>query len=50
MSGNKRQGHVTLSFLKIDIRQWGPPVEGPIEPVGWGRPTFIIAASRAVEW
>ena len=26
---NKRQGHATLSFLKIDTRHWGPPIKGP---------------------
>ena len=27
---NKRQGHATLSFLKIDMRHWGSPIKGPI--------------------
>ena len=26
---NKRQRHATLSFLKIDMLHWGPPVDGP---------------------
>ena len=29
MAINKRQGHATLPFLKIDIRHWGSPVKGP---------------------
>ena len=26
---NKQQGHATLSFLKFDMRHWGPPIKGP---------------------
>ena len=26
---SKRQRHVTLPFLKIDMRHWGPPIKGP---------------------
>ena len=29
LRGKKRQRHVTLPFLKIDMRHWGPPVKGP---------------------
>ena len=30
IGGNKRQGHATLPFLKIDMRHWGAPIKGPI--------------------
>ena len=26
---NKRQGQLTLQFLKIDMRHWGPPIRAP---------------------
>ena len=30
---NKRKGHATLPILKIDMRQWGPLIKGPMP--GW---------------
>ena len=30
MAINKRQRHVTLAFLKIDMRHWEPPIKGPL--------------------
>ena len=36
---NKRQRHVTLPFLKIDMRRWGPPIKGPITYVSPGTPS-----------
>ena len=46
---NKRQGHATLPFLKIDLRHWGPPHQGPRDGKGrlWAR--TVPTESRA-QW